>query len=291
MSQQSTDHELRELVPGEPKAIRSTLRWLNRLDRNREDVGHSLFAAERGEHQNAAAQAILRERAREQCLQLAELLFEPTYESVVAPHVAARLRPLLLTAVDAAHRLADAVQDGPFVDEATQVYLDGLGVPAFELRLLEELLVAALAERTVAEKKKMTVEEANKEGMARTKEIGPSFWDLSARAQAKEVGCTWKTWTKTTLFKKHCERSKAAAGQAPDTAAAPVAVSFTDKMEEVTGEGRRDEVLNGLADAEKAKAERDRAIAEHNEDYEPSPLDPDPPDGPPTKVYRPKKRI
>jgi hypothetical protein len=48
-------------------------------------------------------------------------------------------------------------------------------------------------------------------------------------------------------------------------------VSLTDKLEAAIGEGKRDEVLNQL-------------IAEQERDNEPSPLDPDPPDGQPIRV-------
>jgi hypothetical protein len=54
-------------------------------------------------------------------------------------------------------------------------------------------------------------------------------------------------------------------------AAAPKTVSFTPILEAVTGEGERDEVLNQLIAAQKA-------------DYEPSPLEDDPPESRPKKV-------
>jgi hypothetical protein len=141
------DHDLRGFVPGEPEGIRSALCWLSRLERKREEVGRSLLAAHHGEKQNRAARAVLQETARERCLQFAELLYDPTYESVVAPHITKRLMPVLLSAADAAHRLADAAREGTLGDEAAQVNVDGLKAPQFELRLLEELLEAALAEK------------------------------------------------------------------------------------------------------------------------------------------------
>jgi hypothetical protein len=109
---------------------------------------------------------------------------------------------------------------------------------------------------------RMTVAEANEKAMEIARRIGQEFFLLSERKQAKRIGCSWKTWTKTDFYqgaknkKAHLAR-QIVRGHSPKS---PPVVGLSDTLQAVTGEGERDEVLNGL-------------IAEHKADFEPSPLE------------------
>jgi hypothetical protein len=112
---------------------------------------------------------------------------------------------------------------------------------------------------------RMTVEQANRKAMLVARRMKKAFFLLSAREQARQIGCHWQTWTKTTFYAK-AQVGKARLTQPPrkDIGSPPVA-SLTGGLEAVAGEGDRDEVLKQL-------------IAEQEADLEPSPLDADPPD-------------
>jgi hypothetical protein len=123
-------------------------------------------------------------------------------------------------------------------------------------------------------KQGMTAEEANRKAMELVKKMKKVFFALSEREQAKLIGCTWRTWSKTEFYKtakKKKPRQHPARG-------APRTVSLSPAMEAVTGEGGREETLNKL-------------IAEQEADHEPSPLEEDPPGDRPRKVYRPSQRL
>jgi hypothetical protein len=120
-------------------------------------------------------------------------------------------------------------------------------------------------------RKGMTVKEANEKAMEIAARI-PDFFKLSERAQAKEIGCHWRTWTRTEFFKT-AERMRAP--RVPKNPSSPKTVSLTHELEAVTGEGGRDEVLKKL-------------IAQHEADAEPSPLEDDPP-GREKKVHSRKR--
>jgi hypothetical protein len=67
-----------------------------------------------------------------------------------------------------------------------------------------------------------------------------------------------------------------ATGRGRTKGKAPKAVALTNDLESVVGEGERHEVLNKL-------------IAEHDADYEPSPVDDDPNDNDPPATHRKRK--
>jgi hypothetical protein len=142
------DHELHELVPGDAASIRASLRWLTRVDRMIRDAGGALLAERQGWEAPPSSRAVLEERASQQLLQLAEVLYAQEYRAAVAPHVAARLEPLVVAAVNACHILADAVRGRPLGYERAVCHLNALKTPRFELQKLTELLAAALAEKT-----------------------------------------------------------------------------------------------------------------------------------------------
>jgi hypothetical protein len=123
-------------------------------------------------------------------------------------------------------------------------------------------------------KQRMTAEEANRKGMELARQLGKAFFVLSEREQAARIGCTWRTWSKTSIYKKARQQRRK---QHP-ARGAPHAVSFSSAMEAVTGEGGREETLNKL-------------VAEQEADYEPSPVEEDPPGDRPRKVYRPNQRL
>jgi hypothetical protein len=181
------DHELEELVPGDAARIWETLRWLERVNRGVRDAAGALLAERQGREAPPSSRAVLEERACEQLLQLGDLLYEQRYRTVVAPHVAARLEPLVIGAVNACHVLADVVRGRPLGYEGAMFYLDALKVPAFELQKLGELLAAAFAEKTGRRKNGMTKREANQKGMDLVKEIGPTFWNLSGPLQDRYI--------------------------------------------------------------------------------------------------------
>jgi hypothetical protein len=136
--------ELSELVPGNTQDIRRCLRWLERVDRRLRDMAGALEAALHAEALTPPARAVVRDRAIQQCHAFAELALEVGYLVVVSRDVIARVEPLLLGTVDAAHRLADAVREGRLGDEATGAYLSRLKAPGYELRKFSELLAHAL---------------------------------------------------------------------------------------------------------------------------------------------------
>lgn len=118
--------------------------------------------------------------------------------------------------------------------------------------------------------KSMTVADANSKAMELAKRMGEGFFQLSERQQAKAIGCSWKTWSSTTLYKEARKR-RPQPQEAKDKGAGRKVVTLTAKVEAMTGEGGRDEVLEKL-------------IAQQEADYEPSPLEEDSPSSPRQKV-------
>lgn len=49
-------------------------------------------------------------------------------------------------------------------------------------------------------KKRMTVDDANKEAMRLAKLLRAGFFALSERQQAEQIGCSWTTWVKTDFY-------------------------------------------------------------------------------------------
>jgi hypothetical protein len=107
-------------------------------------------------------------------------------------------------------------------------------------------------------------------------EMGQQFLCLSEAKQAKLIGCSWQTWSRTQFYRE-LYPEKAEGKTQGESAQSPRVVSLTKNVEAVRGEGGKDQVLSNL-------------IAEQQADYEPSPLDDDPPANPATKV-RVRKRL
>jgi hypothetical protein len=123
-------------------------------------------------------------------------------------------------------------------------------------------------------KPRMTRKQANEKAMELAKKMGKPFFVLSENEQARRIGCTWSTWSKTELYAQGRKKKDQLARQAQRQkgAGSPSTVSFTTDLEAVTGTGGRDEVLKQL-------------LAEHKADNEPSPLD----DTGPRKVHSRKR--
>jgi hypothetical protein len=127
---------------------------------------------------------------------------------------------------------------------------------------------------------RMTVAEANEEAMRLAKGKGKSFLFLSERQQAKQIGCSWETWTKTDFYKKAKEKKASIAARITkgDSSGSARVVGLTTNLETTIGEGDRDEVLKQLISENQTEANKD-----------PSPLEDDPPDRP--RRVRTRKRL
>jgi hypothetical protein len=178
-----------------------------------------------------------------------------------------------------------ALQELPAIDEGSLAalieceYITTRGKSVvFDSRFVEN--VSGSESRTEAKiVRRMTVEAANEKARKLAKRLRMSFFLFSEREQARQIGCSWATWRKTTFYEKAQKirfRLTRQAGKEKAPASPPV-VSLTGDLEAVTGEGDRNETL-------------DRLIAEQEADREPSPLDDDQPDAPPRKV-RTRKRL
>jgi hypothetical protein len=97
----------------------------------------------------------------------------------------------------------------------------------------------------------MTVPEANAQANKLAKEIGERFFAMSMRRQAKLIGCHLRTWKRTDLYKSALKRGLIT----PPKQRAPKAVSFSGKLEAVTGEGDKDETLHQLIEQQLADSE------------------------------------
>jgi hypothetical protein len=119
----------------------------------------------------------------------------------------------------------------------------------------------------------MTVTEANKFAMRLAKQMGKKFFRLSQREQAKKIGCSWATWHKTEFYseaqKKRRLTGRRTRGKNPGS---PPVVGLTKNLENVSGEGVRDQVLAEL-------------IEEQEADYEASPIEADPPGSKPRRIH------
>jgi hypothetical protein len=168
-----------------------------------------------------------------------------------------------------------------------------------------ELVIAstpAVLRPTGAARRRMSAEEANEAAMRLVHEHGQVFFALSETEQARRIGCHLNTWRKTPLYKKAAkrrERGKSNARSASQPARA--AVSFTSSIEATVGTGAPDDQMNRLIheEEEQKKMKQDRqqhaqelqqALADYARDFEPSPLDEDPPDGRPKRVTH-RKRV
>ncbi|MHB1524615.1 MAG: hypothetical protein ACYCYB_11755 [Candidatus Dormibacteria bacterium] len=117
---------------------------------------------------------------------------------------------------------------------------------------------------------RMSVTQANKRALELARELGKVFFALSDTAQAEQIGCHIRTWRKTDFYGEAAKRRPAK----PVRKGRRRAVSLTEGIEATAG--RDDEQLQ-------------RLIEEQQDDYEPSPLDPDPTDQP--RSVRERKRL
>jgi hypothetical protein len=184
----------------------------------------------------------------------------------------------------------------PELDEATKEprYQEvpvgiGLGMPhaefarrlAFVVKLLRSIVKKGIS------RKGMTVEEANDRARELIANQKAEFFKLSQRQQAELIGCAFETWTKTACYAAAVKRGripepkrkKARSGSTRAT------VSLTPTIENMHGDGQKDEVLHRLvAEEEKldwknmTPSEQRRFYAEHDADVaaNPSPLDDSP---------------
>jgi hypothetical protein len=132
------------------------------------------------------------------------------------------------------------------------------------------------AEKARGKPPRMLVASANEKAMELAKQFGSAFFVLSEREQARRIGCSPRTWTKTPFYERAKQtgaRMRAQHDRPGKGVGAPSTVSYTRELDAVTGDGERDEVLKKLA-------------AEQEGDYEPSPLD-----ACQKKVYRPNRRL
>ncbi len=118
----------------------------------------------------------------------------------------------------------------------------------------------------------ITADEANKAAMKLAKQ-DPAFVIGGVRDWAAAIrGATGKTCSIATIEATRLWReTMKVTGRGRTRGKAPKAVALTDNMESVVGEGGKDEVLKKL-------------IAQQDADYEPSPID----DDPPAKRRKPK---
>jgi hypothetical protein len=118
---------------------------------------------------------------------------------------------------------------------------------------------------------------ANEQALRVAKKLGISFFSLSESAQARAIGCHLKTWRKTPFYQAAQKKRPRTTRKQPKTArkqSGKRAVAFTETVEAVTG--REDEELK-------------RLLGDQEADYEPSPLEADPPDRP--RRVRERKRL
>jgi hypothetical protein len=118
----------------------------------------------------------------------------------------------------------------------------------------------------------MTVAEANLKARELARWRRKKFFAMSQNDQAKEIGCSWGTWSKTPFYKECKKQGKIKPGKHPKGSRPPSVVSLTAKMEEVVGDGDKNQVLEEVADKETLED----LIAEQQAEREPSPLEEDP---------------
>jgi hypothetical protein len=124
----------------------------------------------------------------------------------------------------------------------------------------------------------MSVAEVNDKAREIAKRMGEDFFKLSQNRQAELIGTTWKTWSKTKLFRDVVRQGRIPARKQKRGGSKP-AVTFTHSMEAVLGVGGNDAVLKQLAENEEdqnREKEIAHLVAEQDADQEPSPLDPSP---------------
>lgn len=140
----------------------------------------------------------------------------------------------------------------------------------FVVEQLKEAIAMSFTKRA-----KLSKAEANEIAILLAK-ANPHFIHGTVRQWASDIGCSPSQVVNLPLWKGKMERTK----RGPKPRASPRnVVSFTPTLEATTGRGddRSDELLASL-------------VADQNTDYEPSPLEDDPPGARPRKV-RQRKRL
>ena len=100
---------------------------------------------------------------------------------------------------------------------------------------------------------RMTREQANLRALELAKQLGKLFFHLSESDQARRIGCSWRTWSRTAFYKEARKRKAqlGAQGGRDGQAGSPPVTSLTDDHETAAYEvgqsqGGRDEVLNKI---------------------------------------------
>jgi hypothetical protein len=132
-------------------------------------------------------------------------------------------------------------------------FLDSINAPAVAVAAAS---TAAAEPAPPVGRSRMKVGEANDKAMKLAGEMRDGFFALSGRQQAKMIGCSWATWTKTDFYVIAQDKRP---GGKRQRVTSPKTLSLTAEREAVTGEGGKDEVLQKL-------------IEEQEADNEPSPL-------------------
>jgi hypothetical protein len=115
------------------------------------------------------------------------------------------------------------------------------------------------------ERPPMSKEQADAKARELAKELGPKFYLLSKREQAKMIGCHHKTWGGTLFYQTALQEKSRLLPQPATGKSRRRASNLSDKT---------------LASVGREHGELQRLIDEQKADYEPSPLDHDPPDAP-----------
>jgi hypothetical protein len=136
----------------------------------------------------------------------------------------------------------------------------------------------------------MTIDKADREARRLEKQMKTEFFKLSQNKQAKKIGCSWGTWSKTPFYQECLRQGRIYPSGRKKDSSTPGVVSFTKDMEGVTGDGGRDSVLEKLTQEEGKKQTLKDVIDDYLDDYEPSPLEDDPLDEAPRKTYRLNRR-
>jgi hypothetical protein len=131
-------------------------------------------------------------------------------------------------------------------------------------------------------KRGMSVLTANEKGHELFSKMRAKFALLSEREQARMIGCSWETWSQTSLYQLLKERKAKAKPETTHPHGPPVQNLSARTLASI---GEEDESLQALTNEEKDKAIQ--ALAKEQEaEADPSPLEPDLPDQPRKVNYR-----
>lgn len=127
----------------------------------------------------------------------------------------------------------------------------------------------------------MSVIDADAKAKALIEKMGAAlFCELPERQQARRIGCSWYTWSRTPTYgtcERKAEKAQRRERMRPNDVARKT-VSLTKQIEAMATDGEKNEVLNRLIEQAQGRAERWQDLAKDQEaDFEPSPLATDPP--------------